>query len=87
MELLEYRELIEKFGKEAADYIVAERKQWANQGLYVVAQVSPRRYQVMRFAYGSGKNGDQVATYVPSGIATASEGEALKDARRKIENI
>jgi hypothetical protein len=86
MDLLDYRALLEQFGKKAADYIIAERAQWADHQLYIVAQVSPRRYQVMRYAYGSGPDGRAIITYVPSGVTT-SEDEALRNARKKIDNV
>lgn len=87
MDLLDYRTLLERFGKEAADYIIAERAQWADHQLYAVAQISPRRYQVIRYAYQSGPDGRAIVTYVPSGIPTSSEGEALQTARKKIDNV
>lgn len=86
MNLLTNDELLERFGKEVADYVIAERAQTVDHQLYVVAQVSPRKYQVMRLAYTSGPRGRTIKTYVPSGVTT-SEDEALRSARKKIENV
>lgn len=88
--LPDYAELLERYGKNAADYIISERVKWidtaaSSYDVYAVMQISPRRWSVIRVAYRCGKD-NPLAVYVSSGVPFNDEGEALCSARKKNEN-